>query len=111
MQILLGEKQPANGIISGKLNKSMTKESLQSFETLLYFNAFLGCLYRDQSELSNAEDLFSSDVLQGANIDNVEKFGLCNLFIFFHSWSYFTFLVNVVHLAALVSAKFAIKHK
>lgn len=89
----------------------MTKESLQGFETLPYFSTFLGCLYRDQSELSsNVEDPFSWDVLQGANIDNVEKFGLSYLF-FFNSWSYFSFLVNVVNLVALVSAKFAFKRK
>lgn len=110
MWILLGEKQLANGILSRKLNKSMTKEFLQGFETMPYFSTFLGCLYRDQSELSNVDDPFSSDVLQGANIDNAEKFGLCYLF-FFHSWSYFSLLVNVVNLAALVSAKFAIKRK
>lgn len=83
MWILLGEKQQANGILSGKLNKSMTKESLQGFETLPYFSTFLGCLYRDQRELSNVDDPFSSDVLQRANIDNMENFGLCYLTFFF----------------------------
>lgn len=62
----------------------MTKEPLQGFETLPYFSTFLGCLYRDQSELSsNVEDPFTSVMLQGANISNVEKSRLFYLFFFF----------------------------
>lgn len=64
----------------------MTKESLQGFETLPYLSTFLGYLYRHQSELSsNVEDPSSLDMLQGANIGNVEKFAVLFIYFFFHS--------------------------